>query len=136
MKFLDNIMETIFTKIINGEIPSHKIAENDRFLAFLDIMPLAKGHTLVIPKKQIDYIFDIDDKLLSDLFVFSKKVAKKIEKAIKCERIGVSVIGLEVPHAHIHLIPMNSVSDMNFSKNKLNLSNQELHNIADIIANS
>ena len=129
-------METIFTKIINGEIPSHKIAENDRFLAFLDIMPLAKGHTLVIPKKQIDYIFDIDDKLLSDLFVFSKKVAKKIEKAIKCERIGVSVIGLEVPHAHIHLIPMNSVSDMNFSKNKLNLSNQELHNIADIIANS
>jgi histidine triad (HIT) family protein len=129
-------METIFTKIINGEIPSHKIAEDDRFLAFLDIMPLAKGHTLVIPKKQIDYIFDIDDKLLSDLFVFSKKVAKKIEKAIKCERIGVSVIGLEVPHAHIHLIPMNSVSDMNFSKNKLNLSNQELHNIADIIANS
>ena len=136
LKFLDNIMETIFTKIINGEIPSHKIAEDDRFLAFLDIMPLAKGHTLVIPKKQIDYIFDIDDKLLSDLFVFSKKVAKKIEKAIKCERIGVSVIGLEVPHAHIHLIPMNSVSDMNFSKNKLNLSNQELHNIADIIANS
>ena len=129
-------METIFTKIINGEIPSYKIAEDDRFLAFLDIMPLAKGHTLVIPKIQIDYIFDIDDNLLSDLIIFSKKVAKKIEKAIKCERIGVSVIGLEVPHAHIHLIPMNSVSDMNFSKNKLNLSNYELHNIADIIVNS
>jgi len=129
-------METIFTKIINGEIPSYKIAEDDRFLAFLDIMPLAKGHTLVIPKIQIDYIFDIDDNLLSDLIIFSKKVAKKIEKAIKCERIGVSVIGLEVPHAHIHLIPMNSVSDMNFSKNKLNLSNDELHNIADIIVNS
>jgi histidine triad (HIT) family protein len=129
-------METIFTKIINGEIPSYKIAEDDRFLAFLDIMPLAKGHTLVIPKVQIDYIFDIDDNLLSDLIIFSKKVAKKIEKAIKCERIGVSVIGLEVPHAHIHLIPMNSVSDMNFSKNKLNLSNDELHNIADIIVNS
>ena len=129
-------METIFTKIINGEIPSYKIAEDDRFLAFLDIMPLAKGHTLVIPKIQIDYIFDIDDNLLSDLIIFSKKVAKKIEKAIKCERIGVSVIGLEVPHAHIHLITMNSVSDMNFSKNKLNLSNDELHNIADIIVNS
>tara|TARA_B100001250_G_C19518232_1_gene664799 strand:+ start:348 stop:734 length:387 start_codon:yes stop_codon:yes gene_type:complete len=126
-------MATLFSKIISGEIPSYKIAENDDFLAFLDIMPLAIGHTLVIPKKEIDYIYDLPDNLLAQLMIFSKEVAKKIEKVIDCERIGVSVIGLEVPHAHIHLIPMNTVSDMNFSKEKLKLSNEEFARIAKLI---
>jgi len=123
-------MPSIFSKIISGEIPSHKIAENDRFLAFLDINPLAKGHTLVIPKQEVDYVFELPDELLSDLMVFAKDVALKIEKAIPCERIGVSIIGLEVPHTHIHLIPINSVGDMNFAKAKLDLSNEELTEIA------
>jgi len=123
-------MPSIFSKIISGEIPSHKIAENDRFLAFLDINPLAKGHTLVIPKQEVDYVFELPDELLSDLMVFAKDVALKIEKAIPCERIGVSIIGLEVPHTHIHLIPINSVGDMNFAKPKLDLSNEELTEIA------
>lgn len=126
-------MASIFSKIISGEIPSHKIAEDDRFLAFLDINPLAKGHTLVIPKKEIDYVFELPDDLLSDLVIFAKKVALKIEKVMPCERIGLSIIGLEVPHTHIHLIPINSVSDMNFAKAKLNLSDEELANIADQI---
>ena len=126
-------MTSIFTKIINEEIPSHKIAENDHFLAFLDISPLAKGHTLVIPKKEVDYIFDLDNQTLSEIVLFSKKVASKIERAISCERIGISVIGLEVPHAHVHLIPINSVSDMNFSKPKLSLSQEELAQIAEEI---
>ncbi|NND78017.1 MAG: HIT family protein [Flavobacteriales bacterium] len=126
-------MATIFTQIVKGEIPAFKIAEDEDFLAFLDIMPLAKGHTLVIPKKEVDYIFDIDDDLLSRMHVFAKQVAKKIEKAIHCERIGVSVIGLEVPHAHIHLIPINSLEDMNFSKPKLKLEQEELKSIADRI---
>jgi histidine triad (HIT) family protein len=126
-------MATLFSKIISGEIPSYKIAENDDFLAFLDIMPLAIGHTLVIPKKEIDYIYDLPDNLLAQLIIFSKEVAKKIEKVIDCERIGISVIGLEVPHAHIHLIPMNTVSDMNFSKEKLKLSNEEFARIAKLI---
>jgi histidine triad (HIT) family protein len=126
-------MATLFSKIISGEIPSYKIAENDDFLAFLDIMPLAIGHTLVIPKKEIDYIYDLPDNLLAQLIIFSKEVAKKIEKVIDCERIGVSVIGLEVPHAHIHLIPMNTVSDMNFSKEKLKLSNEEFLSVVNLI---
>jgi len=126
-------MPSIFSKIISGEIPSHKIAESEKFLAFLDINPLAKGHTLVIPKEEIDYVFDVPDDLLAELIVFSKSVARKIKSAISCERIGVSVIGLEVPHTHIHLIPINSVADMNFSKSKLNLSQEELATIAENI---
>jgi histidine triad (HIT) family protein len=123
-------MATLFTKIINGEIPCHKIAENDKFLAFLDIMPLAKGHTLVIPKVENDYIFDLTDDELAELMVFAKQVAKKVEKAIDCKRIGVAVIGLEVPHTHIHLVPMQNVSDINFSREKLKLSQEELTEIA------
>jgi histidine triad (HIT) family protein len=113
-------MTSIFTKIIAGEIPCHKIAENDKFLAFLDIMPLREGHVLVIPKTEIDYIFDIEDSLLGEMMVFAKQVAHKIKAAIPCNRIGVTVIGLEVPHAHIHLIPINTLSDMDFTKPKLN----------------
>ena len=123
-------MASIFTKIVNGEIPCHKIAENDKFLAFLDVFPLVKGHTLVIPKKEVDYIFDLEDDLLSEINLFAKDVARKIEKAIPCERIGVSVIGLEVPHTHIHLIPINNVGDMNFSKPKLEITQEELAEIA------
>ncbi len=123
-------MPSVFSKIIKGEIPSHKIAENDDFLAFLDINPLAKGHTLVIPKKEVDYIFDLDGSTYQNLWSFAKDVAKKIEKVIPCERIGTAVIGLEVPHAHIHLIPINSVSDINFSREKLSLSQEELAEIA------
>jgi len=126
-------MSTIFTKIINGEIPSYKIAENNKFYAFLDINPLAKGHTLVIPKQEIDYIFDIQDDLLSEMMIFAKKIAKAIEKSITCERIGVTVIGLEVPHAHIHLIPINNITDMDFSKTKLSLSDEEFIEIVDSI---
>jgi len=126
-------MATLFTKIINGEIPCHKIAENDKFLAFLDIMPLAKGHTLVIPKVENDYIFDLADDQLAELMVFAKQVAKKVERVIDCKRIGVAVIGLEVPHTHIHLVPMQNVSDINFSREKLKLSLDELTNIASKI---
>lgn len=122
-------MSTIFSKIISGEVPSYKIAEDDEFLAFLDINPLALGHTLVIPKMEIDYFFDLEDDLLVRMLIFSKSVAGKLKRKIDCKRIGVSVIGLEVPHAHIHLIPINSISDMNFSKPKLNLSAEELINI-------
>ena len=127
------MQESIFTKIVNGEIPSFKIAETANFLAFLDVMPLRRGHTLVIPKKQVDYIYDLDDDILSELFVFSKKVAKKLEAKINCKRIGVSVIGLEVPHAHVHLIPIDSVADIDFSQPKLQLSNAEFSEIADKI---
>lgn len=108
-------MASIFSKIVAGEIPAFKVAENEEFLAFLDIEPLAEGHTLVIPKKEVDYLFDVEDDLLGRMMIFSKEVAKKIEKAIPCKRIGVTVIGLEVPHAHIHLIPINKINDMNFS---------------------
>jgi histidine triad (HIT) family protein len=124
---------SLFTKIINREIPAFIIAEDENFIAFLDIMPLAKGHTLVVPKKEIDYIFDCDDELLSKLFVFSKKVALKVEKAIPCKRIGVAVIGLEVPHTHVHLVPLNHVGDINFERPKLNISKEELQQIADKI---
>ena len=126
-------MGTIFGKILRGEIPCHKIAENSKFLAFLDVFPLVKGHTLVIPKKEVDYIFDMDDETLAEMMVFAKHVAKKVEAKISCKRIGVSVIGLEVAHAHIHLIPMDSVSDMNFAKPKLQISQEELAEIATLI---
>jgi histidine triad (HIT) family protein len=129
-------MSSIFTKIINGEIPCHKIAEDDKHLAFLDITPLRKGHTLVIPKKETDYIFDLEKNDLSDLMLFSQKVALKIKNAIPCKKVGVTVIGLEVPHAHIHLIPINSINDMNFMGEKLKLTNAELAEIAVLIQNS
>ena len=127
-------MTSIFSRIVAGEIPCHKVAEDDNFLAFLDNNPLIQGHTLAIPKIEVDYIFDLEDKILSNLMVFSKKVAHGIQKAIPCERIGVSVIGLEVPHAHVHLIPINTISDMNFSNEKLNLDHTELSIIAAQIA--
>ncbi len=126
-------MATLFTKIINGEIPCHKIAENEKFLAFLDIMPLSKGHSLVIPKIEIDYIFDLDDDLLGEMMVFAKNVANNIKNVVPCKKIGVAVVGLEVPHAHIHLIPINSVSDMDFGRQKLSLSQEELSEIASNI---
>ena len=119
-------MSSIFSKIINGDITCYKIAEDHSFLAFLDIHPLVKGHTLVIPKKEIDYIFDIEDHTLSEMMVFSKMVAEKLKAAIPCNRIGISVIGLEVPHAHIHLVPINEIQDMNFSKAKMELSDGEM----------
>jgi len=125
---------TIFSKIIAGEIPSYKVAENADFYAFLDINPLAKGHTLVVPKKEVDYIYDLDDKTVAELFVFSKRVAKAIQKAIPCKRVGVAVIGLEVPHAHIHLVPLNKESDINFSNPKQQLSPEEFSSIAMAIA--
>ena len=126
-------MATIFSKIISGEIPCFKIAEDDKHLAFLDINPLAKGHTLVIPKLETDNIFDLDDKSLSELHLFAKSVAIKIRKAIDCKKIGMAVIGLEVPHAHIHLIPINNVSDMNFANPKLKLTKEELNEISKMI---
>ena len=126
-------MATIFSRIIAGEIPCYKIAEDERFFAFLDINPMAKGHTLVVPKIEEDYIFNLDDKTLSDMMLFSKKVAKAIEKSVSCLRIGVAVIGLEVPHAHIHLIPINKEADMNFKNPKLKLTAQEMTGIADKI---
>ena len=126
-------MPTIFTKIISGEIPSHKIAEDDRFLSFLDINPLVKGHTLVIPKMENDFIFDLDDKTLADLMIFAKKTAKAIDRAIVCKRVGVLVIGTEVRHTHIHLIPFNDESEMNIKKPKLQLSADELKQIAEKI---
>jgi histidine triad (HIT) family protein len=124
---------SIFTKIINREIPGHIVAENEDFIAILDIMPLVKGHTLVIPKKEVDYIFDIDDATLAAMQVFAKKVAIGLKKAVPCKRIGVTVIGLEVPHTHIHLIPMNSMNDINFSNPKLRPSQEELILVADAI---
>ncbi|TRX72276.1 HIT family protein [Carboxylicivirga sp. M1479] len=123
-------MPTIFTKIINGDIPCYKIAEDERFFAFLDINPLAKGHTLVIPKQETDYLFDLEDNLLADMQVFAKKIAIAQKKVIECKRIGVAVLGLEVPHAHIHLIPMNIEADVNFSNDKLKLSQEEFEAIA------
>ncbi|MBA4302637.1 MAG: HIT family protein [Sphingobacteriaceae bacterium] len=123
-------MPTIFSRIISGEIPCHKIAEDDRFLAFLDIQPLVEGHVLVIPKVEVDYIFHLEDDLLAGLMVFSKRIAPAIEKAIPCKRLGVTVIGLEVPHTHVHLIPIQEVGDMNFSKRKLNPSYDDLADVA------
>lgn len=125
---------TIFSKIIKGDIPCYKVAENESFFAFLDINPLSKGHTLIVPKEEIDYLFDIDDELLKNMILFSKQVARAIQKAIPCLRVGMTVIGLEVPHAHIHLIPINSESDMNFSKVKLKFSPEEMRIIAENIS--
>lgn len=129
-------MSSIFTKIINGELPAYKVAENEKFLAFLDISPIAKGHTLVIPKTEVDYMFNIEDKLLAEMWLFAKKVALKIENAIPCQRVGVAVIGLEVPHAHIHLVPINHVGDINFSQPKLSFTQEEMKDICDTISNA
>ncbi|MDR1739551.1 MAG: HIT family protein [Bacteroidales bacterium] len=126
-------MSSIFTKIIKGEIPSYKIAEDENYYAFLDINPIAEGHTLVIPKKEIDYIFDLDDETLSGLNIFAKKVAAAIKKAIPCKRVGMVVLGMEVPHAHIHLIPLNKESDANFTNTKLKLEPSEMQAIAEKI---
>ena len=126
-------MPTIFSKIISGEIPCYKIVESEKYLAFLDINPLAKGHTLVIPKQETDYIFNINDEELAGLHLFAKKIAKAIEKAVPCKRIGMAVIGLEVPHAHIHLIPINHVGDINFSNPKLSFSKSEMEQVAEKI---
>lgn len=126
-------MPSIFTKIVNREIPCYQVAEDDKFFAFLDINPLAKGHTLVVPKTEIDYIFDLGDEELAAMNVFAKKVAKAIEKSVECERIGIAVIGLEVPHAHIHLVPINSIGDLNFANPKVKLSESEFEEIASRI---
>jgi histidine triad (HIT) family protein len=128
-------MATVFSKILSGEIPSYKILEDDSFLAFLDISPLQKGHSLVIPKKETNFIFDIEDKELGELMCFAKKCAQMIRKAIPCEKIGVAVLGLEVAHAHIHLIPINSIDDMSFSNLRLSLSSEELLEIRNGIVN-
>ena len=126
-------MASIFTKIINGEIPCFKVAENEEFFAFLDINPLTKGHTLVIPKQEIDYYFDIPNELMSKYSVFTSKVAKAIKEVIPCTRVGVAVMGLEVPHAHVHLIPFESMGEMNFANPKMSLSNEEMQSIANSI---
>ena len=126
-------MASIFTRIIKGEIPSYKIAEDENFYAFLDINPLKKGHILVVPKKETDYLFDMEDNLLGDMMIFAKKVAKAIEKVIPCKRIGVAVLGLEVPHAHIHLIPIQGGNDIDFSKAKLKMTTEEFKEIAQKI---
>lgn len=122
-------MASIFSRIVSGEIPSHKIAENDEFLAFLDAFPIAKGHTLVIPKKEIDYLFDLDDDTYARLFLFAKSIVPALEKTVPCLRVGVSVIGLEVPHAHVHLLPLNSMADADFSK-KIKITQDELAALA------
>jgi len=128
-------MPSIFSRIVAGEIPSYKVAEDDKHLAFLDINPIARGHTLVIPKEEVDYIFDLDDDLLASLLVFAKRVALAIEKTIRCQRVGIAVIGLEVPHAHVHLVPLQGMYDIDFSKPKLKFSDQEFQEIASAIRN-
>jgi len=129
-------MDSIFTKIIKHEIPCYKIEENENFIAFLDVAPLTEGHVLVVPKQQTDYIFDLDDELYAELWLFAKKIAHKIKKVIKCERIGIAVIGLEVPHTHIHLVPINNVQDINFAQAKLSLPKSSMENIAAKIKNA
>ena len=129
-------MATLFTRIINGEIPCYKIAENDLFIAFLDILPVAKGHALVVPKKEIDYIFDLPNEELQALNIFAKEVARKIQAVIPCKKIGISVIGLEVPHAHMHLIPINSIHDMNFEKERLKFTPEEYQDLCQNISNA
>lgn len=128
--------DTIFTKIVKGEIPCYKIAEDDRFFAFLDISPIAKGHTLVITKMQNDYIFDLPDDILGDMMIFAKKVAAGIKKAIPCNRVGVAVIGIDVPHNHIHLVPINGVGDLNFKAERVQLSSDEFAAIAQQISSA
>jgi len=127
-------MATIFSRIVAGEIPAYKIAEDDRFYSFLDINPLAAGHTLVIPKQETDYLFDLDDKTLADMMVFAKRVAAALKKVIPCKRVGVAVLGLEVPHAHIHLVPLNRESDINFSRPRVKLTKEEFAELAEKIA--
>lgn len=127
-------MSSVFSKIIAGDIPSYKVAEDEHYYAFLDINPIVKGHTLVIPKQEVDYIYDLDDKTLAGLMVFSKRVAKAIEQSVDCVRVGVTVMGLEVPHAHIHLLPFTRMSQMSFTNPKLNLSQEEFKAIAAAIA--
>lgn len=129
-------MASIFSKIIAGEIPCYKIAESDQFFAFLDIAPLAKGHTLVVPKTEVDYIFDVEPQELGKMMQFAQTVAKKMDQVLPCERIGVAVIGLEVPHAHIHLVPINGVSDIDFSRPKLSFSTEEMQEIANAIVSA
>ena len=126
-------MATLFTRIIKGEIPCYKIAEDERYFAFLDINPLAKGHTLVVPKEETDYLFDVSDNSLSGMAVFAKKIALAIGKSVPCKRVGVAVLGLEVPHAHIHLIPVNSLNDINFARPKLKLTPEEFEAVAEKI---
>jgi histidine triad (HIT) family protein len=126
-------MASIFSRIIAGEIPCYKIAENEKFIAFLDITPVAMGHTLVVPKEEVDYYFDLDTESLKEITVFSKMVADKLKKAIPCKRVGVAIIGLEVPHAHIHLIPLNTMKDINFSGERLKLTQEEFTDIAEQI---
>lgn len=129
-------MSSIFTKIVNGEIPAYKIAEDEDHLAFLDVMPLAKGHTLVIPKKEVDLIFDLESEEFKNLWSFAQGVAKKIGTAIPCIRVGVAVVGLEVPHAHIHLVPLNSMGDLNFDNERLKLTPEEYLDIKNAIVNA
>lgn len=126
-------MASIFTKIVNGEIPAYKVAEDDHYLAFLDIFPLVKGHVLVIPKKEVDYLFDLDNEQYGGLNLFAKRVAEAIKRAVPCIKVGIAVLGLEVPHAHIHLIPMNSEKDINFANPKLKLTAEEFTAIAEAI---
>ena len=127
-------MATIVTRIVRGEIPSYKVAEDERFFAFLDINPLTKGHTLVVPKQETDYLFDLDDRTLADMIVFAKRIARKLKEKIECKRVAVVVLGLEVPHAHIHLIPIQDEKDVDFHKEKLKLSPEEFRAIADTIS--
>jgi histidine triad (HIT) family protein len=122
-------MSTIFTKIINRKIPAYIISENSKFIAFLDINPLSIGHTLVVPKKEIDYFFDLDEDFLAEILLFSKKISKAIKKVTRCNRVGLSVIGLEVPHAHLHLVPLNEMNDIDFNKKKISLNDSELNDI-------
>ena len=129
-------MASIFTRIIQGEIPCHKVAENEKFIAFLDITPVAKGHTLVVPKEEVDHFFDLNDNLLSEINLFAKDVATKLQRTVPCRRIGVAIIGLEVPHAHVHLIPLNTMADINFSAERLKMSNEELAALATEIRNA
>lgn len=126
-------MASIFTRIINGEIPCYKVAEDDRYFAFLDINPLTKGHTLVVPKQETDYIFDLDDKTLGDMMIFAKKIARKIKEKIACKRVAVVVLGMEVPHAHIHLIPINSEQEVDFHREKLKLTPEDFQEVAELI---
>lgn len=126
-------MSSIFTKIIRGEIPCYKIAEDENYFAFLDIAPLAIGHTLVVPKQEVDYIFHLDDRQLADMMVFAKKVALAIDRAVPCKRVGIAVIGLEVPHAHIHLVPLQNVSDIDFSRPKLSMATEQMIDVASKI---
>jgi histidine triad (HIT) family protein len=128
-------MATIFSKIVVGEIPSYKVAESDKYFAFLDISPLSLGHTLVIPKVEIDYIFDLDDDTLKGMIVFAKKVAGAIEEVVSCKRVGIAVLGLEVPHAHIHLVPLNKESDISFSKDRVKMTTDEFISLAEEIRN-